>query len=271
MVEDLTEQPLIARACEGDRPALEALLERHQGPLWRFGLKLCRNEEDARDLLQDTMLAAARALPGFRGESSLSTWLFTIARSFCIKQRRRGLHDPARLESLEGDAADEVMTKPAPDADPEQATATAELGAQLDKAIASLSVPYREVLLLRDVEGLTALEAASVLGLSVDAIKSRLHRARAAVRDQLVPVLGLAAAPPGPGCPDIVSLFSQHLEDPIDKQLCLRMEQHLGACPRCRGDCDALRQTLALCSASPRPSVPEAVQRSIRAALAAGG
>ena len=271
MVEDLAEQPLIARAREGDRPALEELLGRHQGQLWRFGLKLCRNEEDARDLLQDTMLTAARSLPGFRGDSSLSTWLFTIARSFCVKQRRRGLHDPARLESVEGDAAREVMMKPAPGADPEQATASAELGAHLDKAIAALSMPYREVLLLRDVEGLTASEAASVLGLSVDAVKSRLHRARAAMRDHLVPALGTIASQPAPGCPDIVTLFSQHLEDEIDKQLCLRMEQHLEACPRCRGACESLRQTLALCSASPRPSVPEAVQRSIRAALAAGG
>ncbi len=64
------------------------------------------------------------------------------------------------------------------------------------------------------------------LGLSVEAIKSRLHRARAAVRQQLLPA---HPAAPSAGCPDIVSLFSRHLEDDIDKDLCLRMEQHLGS------------------------------------------
>ncbi len=267
MTTDVSEQPLITRAHGGDRAAIEQLLERHQPQLWRFGLKLCRNEDDARDLLQETMLAAARSIGGFRGDASLSTWLFTIARSYCIKQRRLGVHAPARLESLETEASDEVMARPAPGADPEAAAASSELGVALDQAINALSVPYREVLLLRDVEGLSAPEAASVLGLSVEAIKSRLHRARAAVKERLAPAFGPAAAPVPAGCPDIVTLFSRHLEDDIDKQLCVQMEQHLQTCPRCQKSCDSLRQTLALCKTSPLPTVPRRVQESIRAAL----
>ena len=266
---DVSEQPLIARAQRGDRAAIEQLLERHQPRLWRFGLKLCRNEEDARDLLQETMLAAARSIGGFRGEASLSTWLFTIARSYCIKHRRHRVHAPARLESLETDSGEEVMSRAAPDADPEAAAASAELGVALDQAISALAVPYREVLLLRDVEGLSAPEAASVLGVSVDAIKSRLHRARAAVKERLAPAFGPEAAPATAGCPDIVNLFSRHLEDDIDKQLCLQMEEHLKTCPHCRSKCDGLRQTLALCKTSPLPTVPPQVQESIRAALRA--
>ena len=264
MSDDVLEQPLIARAQEGDRAAIEQLLQRHQSRLWRFALKLCRNEDDARDLVQETMLAAARSIHGFRGEASLSSWLFTVAHSFCIKQRRHRQHEPARLESLDGDAADEVMSQPSPGPNPEEATASAELGAALDQAIAALTVPYREVLLLRDVEGLSAPEAASVLGLSVDAIKSRLHRARAAVKERLTPSLRPSAAG---GCPDIVTLFSRHLEGDIDQQLCTQMEQHLLTCPRCTATCDTLRKTLSLCRASPLPTVPRSLQESIRTAL----
>ena len=69
----------------GDGEALDALLRQYQPQIFRFGMKMCRDPEDAQDVLQETLLAAARTLHGFRGASSLSTWLYTIARSFCIK------------------------------------------------------------------------------------------------------------------------------------------------------------------------------------------
>ena len=80
---------LIEAARAGDSAALEALLGEHQRRIYRFGLKMCGHPEDAQDVAQDTMFAAARAIRGFRSQSSISTWLYTIARSFCIKKRRR--------------------------------------------------------------------------------------------------------------------------------------------------------------------------------------
>src|SRR6187397_3346990 len=87
----------------GDRQALEALLERHQAQVYRFGMKMCRDPEDAADVLQDTLFAMARGVRDFRGASSLSTWLYTIARSFCIKKRRRSKFAPAAERSLDSD------------------------------------------------------------------------------------------------------------------------------------------------------------------------
>jgi RNA polymerase sigma-70 factor (ECF subfamily) len=138
----------------------------------------------------------------------------------------------------------------------------------LENAIDSLDPASRDVLLLRDFEGLTAPEAAEVLGVSVDAIKSRLHRARLAVRSAMAPLVGPASEEREPAperCPDVLSLYSRHLEGEIDGELCARMEKHIAACPRCRASCDSLRSVLALCASVPAERVPESVQESVRA------
>jgi RNA polymerase sigma-70 factor (ECF subfamily) len=79
-MKDELDQQLLERARAGDRAALETLLERHQPQVYRFGLKMCRDPEDAKDVLQDTLLAMARGVRDFRGASSISTWLYTVAR-----------------------------------------------------------------------------------------------------------------------------------------------------------------------------------------------
>ena len=95
------DEALVAAARDGDRRALERLLDRHQAAVYRFGMKMCREPEDAKDVLQETLFAAARTLPEFRGASSVSTWLYTIARSFCIKKRRTSKFAPERIESID--------------------------------------------------------------------------------------------------------------------------------------------------------------------------
>ena len=103
--------------------------------------------------------------------------------------------------SLEADDARAVASEAAP---PDEAAGDREIGAALDAAIGALEPMYREVLVLRDVEGLTAQEVASVLGVTVDAVKSRLHRARIAVRDRLAPLLTPSEPAASPECPDLV-------------------------------------------------------------------
>src|SRR6187397_3584686 len=105
----------------GDRQALEALLERHQAQVYRFGMKMCRDPEDAADVLQDTLLAMARTVRDFRGASSLSTWLYTIARSFCIKRRRRSKFAPEEARSLETGAKVEANRLADPGNAPDEA------------------------------------------------------------------------------------------------------------------------------------------------------
>src|SRR5919198_1216252 len=92
-----SDEDLLANARAGDRAALERLLELHQRRVFRFGLKMCGGEDDAKDVLQETLLAAARGIHDFRGASSISTWLYTIARSFCIKRYRTSKFAPGTV------------------------------------------------------------------------------------------------------------------------------------------------------------------------------
>lgn len=265
---DVRDEDLLAALHRGDEHALATLLERHAPAIYRFGVKMCRDPEDAKDVVQDTLLAAARGLRDFRGASSLSTWLYAVARSFCIKKRRARKDAPEQLLPL-----DEVEASEAPSSDmpPDEAAAGHELGAALDRAIGSLDPASREVLVLRDVEGLTAPEVAEVLGSSVAAVKSRLHRARAEVRARLEPFVSTDASPStGPDaapCPDVVALFSRYLEGEIGPEECAAMERHVASCARCSAACDSLKRTLALCRAEPRGEVPPGVQDQIRKAV----
>ncbi|MCG5054704.1 MAG: sigma-70 family RNA polymerase sigma factor [Myxococcales bacterium] len=266
VTEPASDEALLDAARAGDSEALERLLERHQAQVYRFGMTMCRSPEDAKDVLQDTLIAVARGVRDFRGSSSLSTWLYTIARSFCIKKRRRSKFAP-ELERT-ADVSDLGAFATDPGAGPDELLVSKQVRLALEEAIGALAPAYREVLLLRDAEGLTAPEVAEVLGLSVAAVKTRLHRARAEVRAQVGPKLGITSLPPGPACPDVVALFSRFLEDEISPSTCTDMQRHLQGCARCSALCDSLKQTLALCRTSPAEAqVPAEVQASVKTAL----
>jgi RNA polymerase sigma-70 factor (ECF subfamily) len=263
-----TDSELLSAARGGDRRALEALLDRHQRRVFRFGLRMCGEEESAKDVLQETLLAAARGIRDFRGASSVSTWLYSIARSFCIKARRTSKFAPEHVDSIErsSHAAD------VPDArrSPEDDAAGKQIEAALREAIGALEPMYREALVLRDVEGLSAPEVAEVLGISTEAVKSRLHRARLAVRERVAPALGVAPEPvtaPAEPCPDVLALFTRKLEGEISGDVCAELERHVQSCDACRTRCDSLRATLALCSRAGEEPVPPHVERSVREAL----
>jgi RNA polymerase sigma-70 factor (ECF subfamily) len=243
---------LIAAARAGDRGAVDELLARYEERIYRFGLRMCGDEESAREVLQETMLAAFRNLPGFRGEASLSTWLYQIARSFCIKQRR-GAHPTSRLEA----------DLPDPAASPDLQVEARRIGEALATAIRELAAEQREVLVLRDVEGLSAQEAADVIGIEVGALKSRLHRARMALREKLA---GIVATTPEP-CAELAQELTGYAASEIDQATCVKIEAHLATCPRCTGACDALKRTVSLCKSIPGDVVPAPVRAAIRSAI----
>jgi RNA polymerase sigma-70 factor (ECF subfamily) len=138
VIEAPSDEHLLAAARAGDKQALETLLERHQEQVYRFGMKMCRDPEDAKDVLQDTLLAMARGVRDFRGASSLSTWLYTIARSFCIKKRRRAKFAPEDERSLDAGGAGEAKPLAAAGAGPDEALAAKRVERALEQAIASL-------------------------------------------------------------------------------------------------------------------------------------
>lgn len=262
-MEDRSDADLLEGVRQGDADALEALLRRHQDRIFRFGMRMCRDREDARDVVQETMLAVARAAERFRGDASFSSWLFTIARNACAKHRRRSAGQPESLEPL--DAAAPV---PAPAGGPEREVERHRLERAIEDAIAELEPKYREVLLLRDVEGLPAKEVAEATGLSIAAVKSRLHRARLDLRQRLQPQLGDEPEAPAPeACPDVLLALSEHTEGDLEPSACRKLEDHVAACPRCAARCDALRGVLATCAALPAAPVPDDVARSVRAAI----
>lgn len=265
---DAADHELVAAAKQGDRVALESLIARHQDRVFGFGMKMCGGDpEDAKEVLQETLLAMSRTLRDFRGDSSVSTWLYTIARSFCIKKRRRSKGAPAEHEVL--DPAAEARLEGAARG-PEQALHDRQVREALAAALEELDPESREVLVLRDLEGLTAPEVAAVTGASVDAIKSRLHRARVIVRGRLAPFL--AAEPQASakaGCPDVLTLYSKKLEDQVDRDLCVQMEKHLEGCSHCTSLCNSLKETLAVCRNTPTRRVPAHVAEQLRAAVRA--
>ncbi len=265
-----TERALVAAAREGDRLALERVLSSFMDQIYRFGVRMCRNPQDAEDITQDTLLAATRSFENFRAASSVRTWLYAIARRACLRKRRRKKDEPARLLSL-GEEVSPAELKDEANRMADEAVAEGEVASLVQAALARLRASEREVLLLRDMEGLSAPEVAQVLGIKLDAVKSRLHRARLNMRAALVDLQG-AVKPFGerrPSCPDVLQMLSHHLEGDIDAEACAKMAHHLEACPDCRADCDSLKETLALCRDHHRARVPADIQERVRGALRA--
>ncbi len=175
---------------EGDGAVVfDRLYRDHVDRIYRFAQRLCGQVEDAQDLVQDTFLNAYRGLEGFRGDAQVSTWLYRIAARACLRLRRKRKGEPARELSLdefiptsEGEFRLQVPTD---GLSPEEALENKELKRALHQAIQKLPNKYRVVLVLRDMEGLTAKEVGTIMGLNERAVKSRLHRARLFVRREL--------------------------------------------------------------------------------------
>jgi RNA polymerase sigma-70 factor (ECF subfamily) len=169
----LTEDPeLLSLAARGDQGAFEAMVLRHRGAIWRFTRSLTQDPGLAEDALQETFLAAWRGAATFHGEGSALGWLLSIARHAVYRQHRGRAGAPVLLESLEelGEAAGWGA-----DPDPLEALAVKD---EVGRALARLPLEDRELLLLREVEGLGNEDCARLLGLGLPALKSRLHRAR---------------------------------------------------------------------------------------------
>jgi RNA polymerase sigma-70 factor, ECF subfamily len=254
------DEPLVARARKGDRAAMEDLLASVAPSIHRFALRMCRNEADADDVLQDALLSIAANLEAFEGRSSLPSWAFTLTRSACSR-RRRGRKNQA------AETADVLAEHAAETPGPEEDALSREARSIVAHALDRVPYEYREVLLLRDVEGLTAPEAAAVLAVSVDALKSRLHRARAALRDELQPAFEPGAGRRAAGCPDVARALSQKLEDELDATACAEMEKHVEQCASCARTCDTLKDALRACRSSTTPALTPEIRERVRAAI----
>ncbi len=169
---------VMARAAQGDAVARGELVERHQGAVYQLLLRLTREDARAEDLTQETFITMLDHLPAWRGEGTVRGWVLSIARSRWLMMLRGERDQPVAEASLEQLGLAAGWGTPM---DPEELAARLEQRQVLERALLSLDAESREVLTLRDLEELTGEETAQVLGLSLAAMKSRLHRARLAL------------------------------------------------------------------------------------------
>ena len=194
-VEADADGPFVGRARTGDAAAFEVLVRRHERWVFSLVLRMVGNRHEAEDIAQDIFLKTYRGLPNFRGTARFSTWLHTIATNQTLSHlaaratsRRREVADsdpdlPPVLDRLPDQA-------PGPDRDLERR----DLRALLDAALARLSPEHRIVVVLRDIQDLSYEEISEVLQLEIGTVRSRLHRARAALKAVLAPHLDTSGA-----------------------------------------------------------------------------
>jgi RNA polymerase sigma-70 factor (ECF subfamily) len=180
------DEALVRRALEGDREAFGELADRHAAGVYHLALQMLRHPAEAEEVLQDTFLAAYKRLGTFRGESRFKTWLYQIATNHARMKLRRRRRAPETVELEEWSLPEPV--RPWRDL-PAEAFERLELRRLLTESLESLPEIYRTAFWLRDVEGLSNQEVADVLGLTLPAVKSRVLRARLALRDRLAPYL----------------------------------------------------------------------------------
>ena len=185
------ETQFIERLKQGDAAAFEILIAERSGEVYGLLYRLTENSEEARDLTQETFLRAFQSITQFRGESDLRTWIYRIAinqarnRWRWWRRRRRDATVSLDSDSAHGNQPLVNVLSSDRDDSPEQETLLRERERALRKALRSLSLSYRETVILRDIEGFSYEEIAETLGINVGTVKSRLARGRQELKTRL--------------------------------------------------------------------------------------
>jgi RNA polymerase sigma-70 factor, ECF subfamily len=184
-----SDEELVARARGRDLAAFEELVARHEDRLYRAAVRLLRNDNDAREVLQEGLLSAWRRLDSFAGQSQFGSWLYrVVVNSALMMLRSRRRHPAVSVEELPPGALDEATSAEASAAGgdwskrPDDHFQSVELKQHIQAAVDGLPEILRVVFVLRDAEGLSTEETAELLGITVPTVKTRLHRARLALR-----------------------------------------------------------------------------------------
>jgi RNA polymerase sigma-70 factor (ECF subfamily) len=181
------ERKLVEGCRRGDFACFERLMGRYEKKIYNLALRMLHDPDDAREILQETFLKVYDNLDKFRGEAQLSTWIYRIAMNEALMRIRKDKHRPRSLEVVDEDGERREIDVEDWSPRPVDRLLTRELGGELDRAIALLPEDYRGAFLLRDVEGLSNEQIAKAMKLSIPAVKSRIHRARVFLRNELAP------------------------------------------------------------------------------------
>jgi RNA polymerase sigma-70 factor (ECF subfamily) len=182
-----SESALVTAAKAGDYDAFEQLVNRYENKIYRLGLNITGNPEDAEDVLQEAFLKAFENLPRFREDSRFYTWIVRIAVNQALMKLRKRRTDKSVSLDDPIEEGGEVIPRDFADwkPNPEQLMGRSETREILERAVQNLPQSFRTVFTLRDVEGLSTEETADVLGLTISAVKARLFRARLRLREEL--------------------------------------------------------------------------------------
>ena len=181
------DQELIADCLGGQTEAFGHLVLRYQDRLYHTLRTMLGSEEDARDAAQEAFVQAFQKLGSFRGNSAFYSWLFRIAVNSSINQHRKNHRSSVSLEAAREQTGDEPLDLH-PESHPEHTLDLAERQTQVRDALAQLSVEFRTVLVLKEMEGLAYEEIAEIVGCPIGTVRSRIHRARSELREKLKPV-----------------------------------------------------------------------------------
>jgi RNA polymerase sigma-70 factor (ECF subfamily) len=189
MSQVVSESDLLQKIQDGDPRAFDDFVNLYGDRIYGFGLRMCGEREDARDIAQETFIKAFESLKTLKEPKALKSWLYRVASNACLMKRRKGKFEPKKelsLDDLMPRDADSAAFEIPDDSDaPDDSLARNEIRRTVRDAIRSLPPHYRIVLLLRDIEQLTTREVAEALELPETTIKMRLHRARLGVRKYL--------------------------------------------------------------------------------------
>jgi len=185
------EQVLIERCQQGDKRAFDELLARYEAKVYNLAYRLMGNPEDANDLAQEAFLRMYKALPKFRGGSAFATWLYRIVTNLCLDELKKRRRRPQLVDEPLGEEEENVepLVERVADekASPDEVALSHERQRLVQEAIASLRRHHRAVLVLYDLQGCSYQEIAEVLKVNVGTVKSRLNRARLALKEKLEP------------------------------------------------------------------------------------
>ncbi|OIO96858.1 MAG: hypothetical protein AUJ92_04960 [Armatimonadetes bacterium CG2_30_59_28] len=187
---DGAEKELIARCLDGNLETFDRLMEMHETQIYNLAYRMIGNREDAADLTQDAFIRAFHALPRFRGGSAFSTWLYRIATNVCLDhikkyRRQKSKMTPSQIRTADQEELDLLDELGDSSLDPQEVLDRREQQKAVQSVISTLPEHQRAVLVLYDIQGESYEEVAQILDISIGTVKSRLNRARLALKSRL--------------------------------------------------------------------------------------
>jgi len=255
----------------GEDAGVEQALALLQNTVFSFSMRVCGHREDAEDTMQEVLLKSVSQLPKFDNPKALVVWLYKVAKSRCLMNRRKSKFAPSRelsLEDLMPDRKELEQLSTDEKINPESFAIRSEEASRLRNAVQKLPAHYRIVLVLRDMEGLTDEEVAEITGLRAGTVRVRLHRARLFVRKELMRTWTVSVGrkvrsqrtphhDSRPArCKAMFAELSDYLDEQLDDSLCEEFERHMAGCEPCQAFIATLKATIEQCRNSARDCPP---------------